>query len=257
MGGANTKNSNSQLHSAARPPAASLKSPLSKLPECAHPTHSRTFPSEAVPIGRERLSVSSDLSRGHPASGTRPSKQTATHKFLRNRAAMKSGCLIAIRFPPETNPLPERVVLLFCSSCVQDVREMGRPPNTRKRVRPPEGDRQALAGDVDSANDLHANRFRHLFGRRDQKMWCSWRPRSMSALSVRDNVSCGVRIRSCLRLEAAKPTYANLLGQIDMIYRHLAWLGLMSMGMTGSSPGGYRAACQFRPAFRRDSKARG
>ena len=40
-------------------------------------------------------------------------------------------------------------------------------------------------------------------------------------------------MRRCLRLEAAKPTYANLLGQIDMIYRYLAWLGLMSMGMTG------------------------
>ena len=59
------------------------------------------------------------------------------------------------------------------------------------------------------------------------------RPLSISAAQFRDNVSCGVRIRSWLRLEAAKPTYGNLPGQIYMIFRHLAWLGLMSMAMAG------------------------
>ena len=59
------------------------------------------------------------------------------------------------------------------------------------------------------------------------------RPLSDSAAQFRDNVSCGVRIRRWLRLEAAKPAYGNLPGQTYMIFRHLAWLGLMSMAMAG------------------------
>src|ERR1017187_8268305 len=49
------------------PPAASFKSPLSKLPRPAHPDHSWALPSEAVPIGRLRLQANNTVCARIPA----------------------------------------------------------------------------------------------------------------------------------------------------------------------------------------------